>query len=59
MKLRIIYQHKKDVLEKHYKLWIESSGVMERFMDRAVSLDCESMLAGIKERTNRFVKITA
>ena len=47
------------ILEKHYKLWIESLGIFERFMDKAVFLDCESLLAGINGRINLFVKTTA
>ena len=49
----------KDVLEKHYKLWIESTGVLERLLNRDVFVDCEVLLSDIKENIHQFVRTKA
>ncbi len=47
------------ILEKHFKLWLDSTGVLESVMNRAIFLDCETLLADIKERVNVFVTTAA
>ena len=49
----------RDVLEKHYKLWIESTGILEHLTSRDVFLDCEYLLSDIHESISCFVRTSA
>ena len=46
----------KDILEKHYKLWLESTGVLERLFDGQLFVDCEVLMADIERDRKLFVR---
>ena len=48
-----------DVLKKHYKLWIESTGILQDIGNTSVFIDCETLLADIENEKNLFVKTSA
>lgn len=48
-----------EILKKHYKLWIESTGILQEIGNTNVFVDCETLLAGIENEKNLFVKTTA
>ena len=45
-----------DVLEKHYKLWIESTGVLQNALAGDIFVDCEALLADIDRDKKLFVR---
>ena len=48
-----------EVLKKHYKLWIESTGILQEIGNTNVFIDCETLLADIESEKNLFVKTSA
>lgn len=48
-----------DILERHYKLWIESTGILQNVGNTNVFIDCETLLADIENQKNLFVKTAA
>lgn len=42
-----------DILEKHFKLWIESTGVFQNLLTGDIFVDCEALLVDI-ERDKKF-----
>ena len=48
-----------EVLKKHYKLWIESTGILQDIGNSNVFIDCETLLADIENEKNLFVKTSA
>ncbi len=48
-----------ETLKKHYKLWIESSGILQDVFNNDIFIDCESLLADIERQRKLFVKTTA
>ena len=45
-----------DVLEKHFKLWLESVEILEQVFNQNVFVDCESLLDDIDIEQQKFVK---
>ena len=48
-----------EVFKKHYKLWIESTGILQDIGNTNVFIDCETLLADIENEKNLFVKTSA
>ena len=48
-----------EILKKHYKLWIESTGILQEIGNTNVFVDCETLLADIESQKNLFVKTSA
>ncbi len=48
-----------EILKKHFKLWIESTGILQDISNTNIFIDCESLLANIKNEENLFVKTSA
>lgn len=48
-----------EILKKHYKLWIESTGILQDLSNTNVFIDCETLLADIESEKNLFVKTSA
>lgn len=48
-----------EILKKHYKLWIESTGILQEISNTNVFVDCETLLADIESEKNLFVKTSA
>ena len=47
------------VLKKHYKLWIESTGILQEIWNHDIFIDCESLLSDIEEEKHLFVRTEA
>ena len=45
-----------DVLRKQYKLWLESTEILNQVYNRNIFIDCEVLLADIEEQSKFFVK---
>ena len=45
-----------DVLRKHYKLWLESTEILNQIYNRNIFIDCEVLLADIEEHSKLFVE---
>ena len=45
-----------DILRMHYKLWLESTNILEQVYNRNIFIDCESLLYEIKEQSKSFVQ---
>ena len=48
-----------EILKKHYKLWIESTRILQEIHNTNVFIDCETLLASIESEKNLFVKTSA
>lgn len=48
-----------EILKKHFKLWIESTGILQDISNTNIFIDCESLLANIKNEEKLFVKTSA
>ena len=48
-----------EILKKHYKLWIESTGILQEIGNTNVFVDCETLLADIESEKNLFVETSA
>lgn len=48
-----------EILKKHYKLWLESTGILQEIRNTNVFVDCETLLADIENEKNLFVKTSA
>lgn len=47
-----------EILKKHYKLWLESSNILNEIYNRNIFIDCESLLYDINKKSKEFVKTT-
>ena len=47
------------ILKKHYKLWIESTNILEELTNNDIFVDCEVLLSDIKNQNKFFVKTEA
>lgn len=53
------FLHKKenaDILERHYKLWLESTNVLERLGNQDIAIDCDAFFYQIEKEQKLFVK---
>ena len=48
-----------DIVRKHYKLWLESTGVLGEIYNRDIFIDCETLLYDIENEQKEFVETTA
>lgn len=48
-----------EILKKHYKLWIGSTGIFEELGNTNIFIDCETLLADIDAERNLFVETSA
>lgn len=45
-----------DILRKHFKLWLESTEILNQVNNRNIFIDCESFMADIQEQNKFFVE---
>ncbi len=45
-----------DILQKHYKLWIDSVGILDQVRNKAIFIDCAVLLSDIEKEKRFFVK---
>ena len=53
------FLHKKenaDILERHYKLWLESTNVLERLGNQDIAIDCDAFFYQIEKEQKLFVR---
>lgn len=53
------FLHKKenaDILERHYKLWLESTSVLEQLGNQDIAIDCDAFFYQIEKEQKLFVK---
>ena len=48
-----------DILKKNYKLWLDSTGILEEVFNDQIFVDCESLLANIEKERRLFVPTRA
>ncbi len=48
-----------DVLKKHYKLWIDSTNILQDILTNNICIDCESLMYDIEKEVKFFVKTSA
>lgn len=46
----------KDIVQKHYKLWLAASSVLQQINNQNVFIDCEALLADIENQSKLFVE---
>lgn len=44
-----------DIVRKHYKLWLESTNVLNEVFNQSIFIDCESLLYNIENSSREFV----
>lgn len=45
-----------DIIRKHYKLWLESTEILNEIFNQNIFIDCEALLYNIEEESRRFVE---
>ncbi len=45
-----------DILERHYKLWLESTSVLDQLGNQDIAIDCDAFFYQIKKEQKLFVK---
>lgn len=48
-----------DVLKKHYKLWIDSTNILQDILTNNICIDCEALMYDIEKEVKFFVKTSA
>lgn len=48
-----------DILQKHFKLWIDSTRILENIANDDIFVDCEVLLSDIEEEQKLFVRTSA
>ena len=48
-----------DVLKKHYKLWIDSTNILQDILTNNICIDCEALMCDIEKEVKFFVKTSA
>lgn len=46
----------KDVVKKHFKLWLSASNILSEIYNQNIFIDCETLLADIEEESKLFVE---
>ena len=49
----------KDILMKHFKLWLDSTNILSEIFTSNIFIDCEALLYNIEEEQKLFVKTSA
>lgn len=49
-------EENQEVVNKHYKLWLSSSKVLDKIGQNDIFIDCESLISDINEEVRYFVK---
>lgn len=45
-----------DIVRKHYKVWLESTEILNEIFNQNIFIDCEELLYNIEEDSRRFVE---
>lgn len=48
-----------DILKKHYKLWLDSTGILKEIHNDKIFVDCETFLYDVNELNKLFVRTSA
>ena len=48
-----------DILQKHFKLWLDSTHILENIVNDDIFVDCEVLLSDIEEEKRFFVRTSA
>ena len=49
----------RDILKKHFKLWLDSTGILEELFNDDIFVDCEALLSDVDELQKLFVRTSA
>ena len=49
----------RDILKKHFKLWLDSTGILEELFNDDIFVDCEALLSDVDELQKIFVRTSA
>ena len=49
----------KDILKKHFKLWLDSTGILEELLNDDIFVDCEALLSDVDNLQRLFVRTSA
>lgn len=49
----------RDILEKHFKLWLDDTGILKQLCNDDIFVDCEVLLADVEKKQHRFVRTRA
>ena len=52
-------ENNKDILRKHYKLWLSSTGILDQIYNNNIFIDSEVLLYDIKNQVKLFVNTSA
>lgn len=48
-----------DILKKHFKLWLDSTGILKQLLNDDIFVDCEALLSDVDELQKLFVRTSA
>lgn len=49
----------RDILKKHFKLWLDSTGILDELFNDDIFVDCEALLSDVDELQKLFVRTSA
>lgn len=49
----------RDILKKHFKLWLDSTGILEDLFNDDIFVDCEALLSDVDDLQKLFVRTSA
>ena len=49
----------RDILKRHFKLWLDSTGILEELLNDEIFVDCEALLSDVDELQRLFVRTSA
>ena len=49
----------RDILKKHFKLWLDSTGILEDLLNGDIFVDCEALLSDVDDLQKLFVRTSA
>lgn len=49
-------ENNSDILRKHYKLWLHSTGILSEIYNQNIFIDCETLLSNINIEKNYFIQ---
>lgn len=52
-------EENKDIVRKHYKLWLHASNILNEILNQNIFIDCETLLSDIEEESKYFVPTVA
>lgn len=58
-KIFLACKENRDILKAHYKLWLDSTGILDDIYSNSLFVDCEALLGDVVRQKDYFVRTEA